>query len=162
MDDSPPTSHISHGAYKIPISVLVVIYTPLGQVLLLERRRHPGFWQSVTGSIDYLEEPLRTTAIREVWEETGIPAEGQGRQLSDWGKNQSYQIYERWRDRYAPGITHNTEHVWGLQIKECIIPILSREHSAYQWLDWRKAVTLCFSPTNQEAILSLEKRLDKT
>ena len=57
---------------KIPESVLVVIYTPALDVLLIERADAPGFWQSVTGSKDAVDEPLASTAMREVAEETGI------------------------------------------------------------------------------------------
>ena len=55
-----------------PQSVLVVIYTKELDVLLIERADRPGFWQSVTGSRDSLSEPLEQTAVREVFEETGI------------------------------------------------------------------------------------------
>ncbi|MFZ4693334.1 MAG: NUDIX domain-containing protein, partial [Burkholderiaceae bacterium] len=58
--------------YKIPESVLVVIFSSDLQVLLLERADKLGFWQSVTGSKDSIDEPLRETAIREVFEETGL------------------------------------------------------------------------------------------
>ena len=53
--------------FKQPVSVLVVIYTPALDVLLLERSAHPGFWQSVTGSREG-EEGLADTARREVTE----------------------------------------------------------------------------------------------
>ena len=59
--------------YKAPISVLVVVYTPDLQVLLLERADHPGYWQSITGSQDQ-NEALLQTAARETTEETGIDA----------------------------------------------------------------------------------------
>jgi len=38
--------------YKQPVSVLVLVHTIDLQVLLLERADRPGFWQSVTGSLD--------------------------------------------------------------------------------------------------------------
>ena len=59
-------------SHKIPVSVLVVIHTLDLHVLVMERADHPGFWQSVTGSCDALDEPLTDTAHREVLEETGI------------------------------------------------------------------------------------------
>jgi len=58
--------------FKVPESVLVVIYTPELQTLLLERTDHPGFWQSVTGSLAESGEPLPVTCAREVEEETGL------------------------------------------------------------------------------------------
>ena len=70
--------------YKIPESVLVVIHTADLQVLLIERADKPGFWQSVTGSLDRVDEPLLETATRELFEETGIVADGERIVLRDW------------------------------------------------------------------------------
>lgn len=140
--------------FKIPVSVLVVIHTPDLQVLLLERANAPGFWQSVTGSVDAQDEPLRDTAIREVMEETGIDATAPGHALSDWGYTNKFEIYKRWVSRYGPGVTHNTEHVFGLTISRPVAPVLS-EHLAYVWLPWRDAAEKCFSWSNAEAIRRL-------
>jgi len=104
---------------KIPESVLVVIHTARLDVLLIERADKPGFWQSVTGSKDRLDEPLAETAVREVAEETGIAVGSPDvplTRLRDWGLRNVYEIYPVWRHRYAPGVTHNTEHVFGLQV----------------------------------------------
>lgn len=145
--------------YKIPESVLVVIHTADLQVLLIERADKPGFWQSVTGSKDLPDEPLRTTAIREVREETGIAigaAHIPEENLRDWKLSNVYEIYPVWRHRYAPGVTHNTEHVYGLLVPRDIPVVLAeREHLQYQWLHWQAAAGQCFSPSNAEAILQL-------
>ena len=139
---------------KIPESVLVVIYTPQLDVLLIERADHPGFWQSVTGSRDTLDEPLRETALREVQEETGIVA--MAAQLRDWGFSNIYDIYPAWQHRYAPGVTRNTEHVFGLCLPAaCAVTLSPREHTAWQWLEHRAAADKCFSPSNAEKILML-------
>ena len=145
-------------AFKIPVSVLVVIHTADLQVLVLERMSAPGFWQSVTGSLDRADEPLRETAIREVREETGIDAAAPGHVLSDWGYTNHFEIYKRWVSRYGPGVTHNTEHVWGLLIPEPAVPVLT-EHIAYEWLPWRDAADKCFSWSNAEAIRTLLERI---
>jgi len=138
--------------YKIPESVLVVIHTPDLQVLLLERADHPGYWQSVTGSKDTPDEPLALTARREVQEETGI-TDGA---LLDWRLSNLYEIYPQWRHRYAPGVTRNTEHVFGLCVPEArAVTLAPREHLAFQWLPWREAADRCFSPSNAEAVLQL-------
>jgi dATP pyrophosphohydrolase len=147
--------------HKIPESVLVVIHTDDRQVLLLERADKPGFWQSVTGSKDRLDEPSVETAVREVGEETGI-AVGSAAvpldNLRDWGLSNVYEIYPIWRHRYAPGVTHNTEHVFGLRVpRGTPVALAPREHLRYQWLDWRKAADRCFSPSNAEAILQLPR-----
>ena len=146
-------------AFKIPESVLVVIHTPALEVLLIERADHPGFWQSVTGSRDALDEPLFETAMREVEEETGIvvgTVAVPSTALSDWGLRNVYEIYPVWRHRYGPGVTHNTEHVFGL----CVPPgtpvrLSPREHLQHVWLPWREAADRCFSPSNAEALLHL-------
>jgi dATP pyrophosphohydrolase len=144
---------------KIPESVLVVIHTDDRQVLLLERADRPGFWQSVTGSKDRADEPLQETAIREVGEETGIvigSPEVPLAHLRDWQLSNVYEIYPVWRHRYAPGVTHNTEHVFGLRVPGGTpVALAPREHLRYQWLDWREAADRCFSPSNAEAILQL-------
>ncbi len=137
-------------SFKIPISVLVVVYTGDGQVLLLERVDHPGFWQSVTGSQED-GETLAQTAAREVFEETGLDARVYP--LSDWNLQNEYEIFLEWRWRYPPGITHNGEHAFGLQMQQPQdIRIAPREHSAYIWLPWADAATRCFSWTNAAAI----------
>ena len=144
--------------YKIPVSVLVVIYTPSLNVLLLERTDRPDFWQSVTGSKDTLDESLSLTAHREVLEETGI--DSQQFLLQDWNLINRYEIYPVWRHRYAPGITENTEHVFGLCVNDVVsVKISPREHLNYQWLPYQKAADLCFSASNAEAILQLPQRI---
>jgi dihydroneopterin triphosphate diphosphatase len=148
-------------AHKIPESVLVVIHTSALEVLLIERADKPGYWQSVTGSKDRIDEPLIDTCVREVAEETGItigspavPLEA----LRDWGLSNVYEIYPVWRSRYAPGVTHNTEHVFGLTVPAGIAVTLNpREHLRYQWLPYRAAADQCFSPSNAEAILHLPR-----
>ncbi len=144
--------------FKIPESVLVVIYTPLCDVLLIERADNPGFWQSVTGSRDSLREDFQLTAQREVFEETGITANA--RQFMNWSVSNIYEIYPAWRNRYAPGVTHNTEHVFSLCVPAGTpIKLSPREHTAYQWLPYRAAADVCFSPSNAEAVLMLPRIL---
>lgn len=143
--------------YKIPVSVLVVIHTPDHQVLLLERADHPGWWQSVTGSQNP-GESLVETAVREVREETGLDLNGY--KLSDWGYSNCYQIYECYRHRYPPEVTHNTEHVFGLQVPEALpVRLAPREHLRYEWLPWAQAAERCFSWSNVEAIRQLPARM---
>ena len=140
--------------YKIPVSVLVVIHTRDLDVLLLERADRPGFWQSVTGSQDDEGEMLRDTAIRELKEETGLDAADHV--LIDWQKQNEFEIYPVWRRRYAPGITRNTEHVFGLTLpRQTPITIAPREHLQYAWLPWQTAAEKVFSWSNREAILLL-------
>jgi len=142
---------------KLPVSVLVVIHTPALEVLLLERAARPGFWQSVTGSLDALDEPPRRAARREVGEETGIavPVE----RLVDWRVINVFEIYAHWRGRFPAGTTHNAEHVFSLEIPEaCEVRLEAREHRAQRWLPWGEAASACFSWTNQDAIRMLPAR----
>ena len=143
--------------HKLPRSVLVVVHTPDLQVLLLERTDHPGFWQSVTGS-QHEGETLEQTAVREVAEETGLDATRY--RLADWDVRNDYEIYPEWRWRYAPGVTHNTEHVFGLTLPQPIaVRIAPREHLAFVWLPWREAADKCFSWSNAQAIRNLPERV---
>ncbi len=143
---------------KIPESVLVVIHTSDLQVLLLERADQPGFWQSVTGSKDLVDEPLVEAAAREVAEETGIVISPDATALRDWQLRNVYEIYPVWRHRYAPGVTKNTEHVFGLLVPaQTPIVLAPREHLNFLWLPWQEAADRCFSPSNAEAILQLPR-----
>ncbi len=143
--------------YKTPVSVLVVVHTPELDVLLLERADRAGFWQSVTGSQDE-GETLRQTAVRELEEETGLDAAQH--ELADWRKQNVYEIYRRWRSRYAPGITHNTEHVFGLLVPRRLeVTLAPREHLRYEWMPWQAAAEKVFSWSNSEAIRELPQRI---
>jgi dATP pyrophosphohydrolase len=141
--------------FKIPVSVLVVIYTPQRQTLLLRRVDHAGgFWQSVTGSLDHADEPLRQTCAREVEEETGWRAAPED--FADWGLQHDFEIFPKWRHRYAPGVTRNREHVFGLLVPQPYEARLAPlEHTDFRWLDWREAADACFSWTNAEALRRL-------
>ena len=146
--------------YKIPESVLVVIHTPDLQVLLIERADKPGFWQSVTGSLDAPDEPLIEAAARELFEETGIVADGKTVKLRDWQLANVYEIYPLWRDRYAPGVTHNTEHVFSVCVPaDSVVTLSPREHLNSAWLPRVDAADRCFSSSNAEAILQLKRHL---
>lgn len=143
--------------YKIPRSTLIIIYTPLLDVLLIERADRVGYWQSVTGSQD-ADESLPETAAREVGEETGLVANNF--RLTDWQQKNVYEIFPIWRHRYAPGVTENVEHVFGLEVPGRVpIKLAPREHLQHVWLPFDKAAALCFSPTNRDAILDLPNKL---
>jgi dATP pyrophosphohydrolase len=142
---------------KIPVSVLVVIHTPALDVLLLERADRPGYWQSVTGSQDP-GETLRETLLREVREETGLDAWLYP--VRDWEKTNRYEIYPHWRHRYPDGVTHNTEHVFSLELPAVQpVTIAPGEHLGYRWLPWREAAEAVFSWSNRDAILDLSSRV---
>ncbi len=116
----------------------------------MRRVDHPEFWQSVTGSLAWEETDPRDTAIRELKEETGI-SDTTG--LRDLELNHRYEIFPEWRHRYAPGITHNTEHVYVLELDHTVaIKLNPDEHSEYKWLDYDAAIALATSHTNRDAI----------
>jgi len=142
---------------KLPVSVLVVVHTAELEVLLLERSARSGFWQSVTGSLDRLEEPAAVAAAREVGEETGIDAACGT--LERWPLAYTFEIYQRWRHRFAPGVTHNTEHVFSLRLAQRLpVTLALAEHVAFDWLPWREAAQKCFSWSNRDAILMLGEK----
>ena len=144
-------------AYKIPRSVLVVIHTSDLQVLMMERAGWKDFWQSVTGSVASESEPLRDTAIREVREETGLDALRY--ELRDWGIENRFEIFKKHQSRYAPGVTHNTEHVFSLAVPAPVpVSLDPDEHLSYKWLPWREAAAITISWTNRDAILALPRR----
>jgi len=145
--------------FKIPESVLVVIYTPALEVLLIKRADVPDFWQSVTGSKDLPDETFEEAARREVFEETGLdcrPGSVWQDHLHDWDLENIYEIYPQWRHRYAPGVFFNTEHLFGLEVPAgAPVRLSPREHTHYQWLPYAQAADRCFSPSNAEACLML-------
>lgn len=146
--------------YKRPESVLVVIYTATGKVLMMRRADHPLFWQSVTGSLEWDTRDTRATAVRELREETGI--EVAPSQLRDWHASNRYVIFPEWRHRYAPGVTENTEHVFSLELPvEPRVTLNPAEHSAYAWLDFPDAAATATSWTNRDAILALGRELGR-
>lgn len=145
-------------AYKLPVSTLVIVHTPELRVLLLERADFPDHWQSVTGSQEP-GEALPDTATRELKEETGIDAHAYGG-VGDWRLSNVYEIFARWRHRYPPGTTHNTEHVFALEVPEPVpVKLNPREHLAHVWLPWQEAALMCFSWSNRAAIEELPQRL---
>ncbi len=140
---------------KIPISVLVLIHNRNREVLLLERADRPGFWQSVTGSLDFIDEPFESAAIREVAEETGIDVQALPLgSLQNLHHAVQYEIYPGWRHRYPPGVERNTEHWFALEVPaNTAIQLAPREHLQYVWLPYQEAAQTCFSHTNRDAIL---------
>jgi dATP pyrophosphohydrolase len=144
--------------YKIPVSTLVLVHTPDLRVLLLERADYPGYWQSVTGSQEP-GETLEDTAVRELREETGIDAGAFGG-LVDCQQQNVYEIFPRWRHRYPPGTSHNTEHVFALEVPEPVaVTVNPREHLGHLWLPWNEAAAKCFSWSNRAAIEELPQRV---
>ena len=144
-------------AFKQPVSVLVVIHTPALEVLLLERAESTGLWQSVTGSREG-DEHLADTALREVAEETGIQASAAA--LHDWQLANRFLIMQRWRKRYAPGVTQNTEHVFSLCLPAITpVQLAPDEHTAARGVPWREAAQAVFSWTNRDAIHLVARRL---
>jgi len=140
------------------VSTLVLVYTPDLDVLLLERADYPGHWQSVTGSQE-TDETLAETATRELREETGIDADRFGG-VYDWKLSNVYEIFPRWRHRYPPGVSHNTEYVFSLEVPSPFeVALAPLEHIAQQWLPWDKAALACFSWSNRAAIEALPSRV---
>ena len=137
--------------------MLVIIHTKNAEILLLERAAHPGFWQSVTGSLEEGESPI-ATAQREVQEETGICAPLDA--FDDWQQQNTFEIFPQWRHRYAPGTTHNLEHVFSLCLESIVeVKIAPEEHTQALWLPLEAAAARCFSWSNRDAILALPQRL---
>jgi dihydroneopterin triphosphate diphosphatase len=146
--------------HKIPRSVLVVIHTPSKDVLLIERADEQGLasgvWQSVTGSLDFEGESFQDCAAREIMEETGLDVNAPGHLLTDWKLENTYDIWPHYLHRYAPGVTRNTERVFGLCIPaQCQVKLAPREHVNQMWLPWQQAALKVRSASNEAAIARL-------
>jgi dATP pyrophosphohydrolase len=134
--------------FRRPESVLVVIYASSGECLVLERVAPAGFWQSVTGTLDWNETPAECAA-REVREETGLDPGG----LRDAGITRTFPILPAWRARFAPGVETNLEHLWYLEVAYATpIRLNPLEHRTYEWVDLREAIARVSSWTNREAL----------
>ncbi|WP_040512684.1 dihydroneopterin triphosphate diphosphatase [Limnobacter sp. MED105] len=161
--------------HKIPVSVLVVMVSPAGDFLLIERADKAGYWQSVTGSLDFPDELPLHAAVRELAEETGFAATPvhsptvldakpdellQPGVLRPWPHSLQYEIFEHWRHRYPQGVTHNTEHWFLACVPAGFVPQLAAdEHVGYAWMNAQEAADRCFSPNNAQAILELNLKL---
>ncbi|HUW97811.1 MAG TPA: dihydroneopterin triphosphate diphosphatase [Acidiferrobacter sp.] len=141
---------VTRSSFKRPESVLVVIFTARGEVLLLRRSDHAAFWQSVTGSLEWDEEDLLAVAQREAAEETGIVTAHGWR---DWEVSHQYEIFPHWRYRYEPGITRNIEHVFSLELADQVaVSLHPGEHEECEWVSWPVAVARVSSASNRWAL----------
>lgn len=131
--------------------MLVVVHSRAFDCLMLERVRPPGFWQSVTGSLEWGETSAEAAA-RELFEETGLEPRG----LRDAGVARAFPILPEWQTRYGAGVTENLEHRWYLEVEAPVeIALRPREHRAYRWLPLTEAIALASSWTNREALEAL-------
>jgi len=142
--------------FKRPESILVVIHTLTDEALMLHRVAPSRFWQSVTGSLEAGEAPI-DAVIREIAEETGLqvaPA-----QVHDWQLENRFAIPPRWAQRYAPGTTANTEHVFSLCLDApCPVTIDADEHDEMRWMPIDEAVGLAWSWTNRDVLRLVKGR----
>jgi dATP pyrophosphohydrolase len=140
--------------YKRPESVLVLVYTTAGEVLMLRRHEPADFWQSVTGSLRWGESAAEAAA-RELREETGLAHRG----LRDCGRSRRFPIIEPWARRYAPEARENTEHLFALACEgRQPVRLNPDEHAEYRWLSADEAAALASSYTNRDAILEIVPR----
>jgi len=135
-------------AARRPESVLVVVYTLAGQILIMQRADDPDFWQSVTGSLED-GEAAACAAERELFEETGLHCDT----LIDCHTQNSYEIRPEMRHRYAPGVTHNTEHVFLAPFRiSHAITLSPTEHLQFRWTEVESALDMMWSPSNRQAV----------
>ena len=146
--------------YKQPRSVQVVVFAISGgkrEYLLLRRvASHSGFWQSVTGSLEG-NETHREAAIREVREETGIVADQA--ELIDLNLTNNFAIAPQWLGRYAPGVTHNEEVCFALEVYTREVVVDPSEHDAYLWTDYETGADMLYWESNKKAFAAVETML---
>ena len=148
MSRAPSKNNARHERdYKRPESVLVVVHTRDGLVLLLKRKQPAHFWQSVSGGLEWGEQPA-AAAARELREETGFTEA-----VINCNTVNRFMIYPMWRDRYAPGVVENVEHVFRLECDTARdVALDEREHEEYRWLLRDEALALASSHTDVAAI----------
>ncbi|HSB08170.1 MAG TPA: dihydroneopterin triphosphate diphosphatase [Blastocatellia bacterium] len=138
--------------YKQPRSIQVVIFADVGserRYLLLRRvPEHGGFWQSVTGSLEE-GESHKQAAVREVFEETGFGVSEE--ELLDLGVINNFEIAPHWREKYAPGVTHNEEVCFALRAAQREPKIDSVEHDSYVWTSYEDARELLYWESSRRA-----------
>jgi len=140
-------------SFKRPESVLVVVYTRKGEVLLLQRADVSDAWQSVTGSMHWNEKDPIETAKRELHEETGLETED-GLQVTQ--VTNRYPIHPLWKPRYHPDETENREHLFFLELPDRVPVRLNQdEHRDACWLPFAQALERVRFFTNRDAIASL-------
>ena len=142
--------------FKQPRSVQVVIFTetPPGREFLLLRRlsSHGGFWQAVTGSLED-DETHAQAAVREVYEETGFRPRRD--ELIELGIVNVFEIAPQWRMKYAPGVTHNEEVCFALQVAKLDVVIDAMEHDAFAWVDYAAAMQMLYWESNRRAFAAV-------
>jgi dATP pyrophosphohydrolase len=138
--------------FRRPVSVLVVVFTDDGEVLLLRRAMPADFWQSITGSLQANESHAQA-ARRELLEETGLSDEGA---LRYSGVSRQFLIDSRWRDKFESGVVENVEFEWHYRLPAVVdIKISHDEHSEYCWLPVATAAERVWSWTNRDALNGL-------
>jgi len=137
--------------YRRPESVLVVVYTAALECLLLERVRPAGFWQSVTGALEWGESAY-DAAVRELAEETGLSHRG----MRDAETQRCFPILPEWRSKYAPDVETNVEHLLYLELPaRRAVRLNPEEHSRHAWLELEAAIAKVSSWTNRLALEAL-------
>jgi dihydroneopterin triphosphate diphosphatase len=137
---------------KRPESVLVLVYTPDAEILILERRQPTGFYQSVTGSLEWGEGHAEA-ALRELREETGLDPETSP---APCHLEADFEIHPAWRHRFPPGTESNHETVFCWRAPGPLpIRINPDEHVSWQWLPFDRALEAMSSWTNRRALLQV-------
>lgn len=139
-------------------AVFIAIYrknpkTQAVEYIILKRKKHWIGWEFVKGGIEK-GESIKSAVRREVYEETG----SRPKKISRYPLSGKYKYHKMFADR--PNIMGQTYTLWGAELPaERKIKIDRKEHSAYAWVDFSKAIKMLTHKNQKKCLNFVNKKL---